>query len=72
MYNTHSPCSICLKLIINSGVELVIFDQQYPDELAEQIAAECGWNWKWGLGVVGKFDAVTKFINLSGGKSWRD
>lgn len=60
MYLTHSPCSICAKMIINSGVKLVIFDQFYPDKLAAQIAQESGW--KWGSigsgGVMGTVERI--------------
>jgi len=42
MFCTHSPCVICLKMIINAGIEKVVFFGDYHDELARQLAAESG------------------------------
>jgi len=30
LYTTFSPCLICTKMIINAGIEAVIFNQEYP------------------------------------------
>jgi dCMP deaminase len=35
IYVTHQPCSICARLIINSGIRKVIFKNPYPDELTK-------------------------------------
>ena len=40
LYCTTRPCSICLKLIINSGVKRVIFDEFYDDEIADLLIDE--------------------------------
>lgn len=42
LYVTHSPCSICAKLIVNAGIKEVVFAEGYPDDLAESflIAAD--------------------------------
>ncbi len=42
LYCTHHPCSLCSKMLINSGVERVILKEGYPDELARQLFAEAG------------------------------
>ncbi len=42
MYVTHQPCSICAKMIINSGIKRVVYREGYPDEFAQQLFAECG------------------------------
>jgi dCMP deaminase len=42
MYITHQPCSICAKMIINSGIVKVIFKGDYPDELAMDLLHEAG------------------------------
>ena len=42
LYCTHQPCSLCAKMIINSGIVEVYFDQGYPDELATGLFAEAG------------------------------
>lgn len=34
LYITHTPCSICAKMIINAGIEEVVFVDAYPDENA--------------------------------------
>ena len=31
MYLTHSPCSVCAKCIINSGIAEVIYCEEYED-----------------------------------------
>jgi dCMP deaminase len=34
LYITHTPCSICAKMIINAGIiEIVVLDE-YPDKMA--------------------------------------
>ncbi|MFA6866671.1 MAG: dCMP deaminase family protein [Clostridia bacterium] len=40
MYVTHQPCSICAKMIINSGISKIIYDQGYPDEFSLEILNE--------------------------------
>lgn len=43
LYTDTFPCSICSKLIINSGiVEVVVGGVPYPDELSKQILFESG------------------------------
>lgn len=42
MYVTNHPCSVCIKMIINAGIEEIVYDQGYPDELAKDIVAESG------------------------------
>jgi dCMP deaminase len=40
LYCTNSPCSICSKMIINAGLEKIIFQDGYPDELSLQMLSE--------------------------------
>ncbi|HEY8419275.1 MAG TPA: cytidine/deoxycytidylate deaminase family protein [Clostridia bacterium] len=40
LYCTHQPCVICAKLIINSGIKRVVYEQGYPDEFAVQLFKE--------------------------------
>jgi dCMP deaminase len=40
LYCTNSPCSICSKMIINAGLERIIFQDGYPDALALQMLGE--------------------------------
>jgi dCMP deaminase len=40
LYCTNSPCSICSKMIINAGLEKIIFLDGYPDTLSLQMLSE--------------------------------
>lgn len=37
IYCTHQPCSICAKMIINSGIRRVVYREPYPDAFAQSI-----------------------------------
>ena len=37
IYVTHRPCSICTKMIINSGIKRIVFAQNYPDEFSMEL-----------------------------------
>ncbi len=40
LYCTHQPCSICAKMIINSGIKKVVYKEGYPDEWTLQLFKE--------------------------------
>ncbi len=42
LYCTHQPCSICAKMIINSGIKRVVFREGYPDEFSMEMFTESG------------------------------
>ena len=43
LYSTMSPCLMCAKMIINSGIEEVVYDQRYPlGETSLNLLAEAG------------------------------
>jgi dCMP deaminase len=42
IYITHQPCSICTKMLINSGIKTFIFKNPYKDRLAEEMIEEAG------------------------------
>lgn len=42
LYCTHQPCAICTKMIINSGIARVVFEQGYPDDFSLELFAEAG------------------------------
>lgn len=42
MYCTHQPCTICAKMIINSGIKRVVYQQGYPDEFSKSLFKEAG------------------------------
>ena len=37
LYCTHQPCILCAKMLINAGVEKVVFQGDYPDGLAVEL-----------------------------------
>ena len=40
LYCTHQPCILCSKMIINAGIERIVFKGSYPDELAQDMLKE--------------------------------
>ena len=42
LYCTDQPCSQCTKMLINAGVKEIIYENDYPDELALQLITEAG------------------------------
>lgn len=42
LYCTHRPCTICSKLIINSGISRVVYKHDYPDDFATRLLCEAG------------------------------
>ena len=42
LYCTHQPCSMCTRIIINSGIERVVYEQGYPDEFSLELFKEAG------------------------------
>jgi dCMP deaminase len=42
LYCTNHPCIICSKMIINAGIERVIYEEGYADELARGMLKESG------------------------------
>lgn len=40
LYCTHLPCSICIKMLINAGIEKVFYLEGYPDDLASKLMDE--------------------------------
>lgn len=42
IYITHQPCAICSKMIINSGIERIVANEGYPDDLALEFLDEAG------------------------------
>lgn len=40
LYCTHQPCVICAKMIVNVGIERVVYIEGYPDDFANDILAE--------------------------------
>jgi dCMP deaminase len=43
LYTTFSPCLLCTKMIINSGIKEVVYNLEYPlNERAQSLLRECG------------------------------
>jgi len=42
VYITASPCHICAKLLVSSGVSEIVYDQEYNDELSKNFLKEAG------------------------------
>ena len=42
MYTTHTPCSLCAKMIINCGVTKVVAGASYPDDFALEMLNQAG------------------------------
>jgi len=40
IYCTTRPCSICTKMIINAGIQEIIYIEEYTDDLATQLVKE--------------------------------
>ena len=40
LYCTHQPCSMCCKMIINSGVKRVVYNEGYPDPFTIELFDE--------------------------------
>ena len=42
IYVTHQPCTICTKMIINSGIKKVVYKHGYPDEFSVVLLKDAG------------------------------
>lgn len=42
IYITHSPCSICSRIIINSGIKRIVYAENYPDKFSLDLLKEAG------------------------------
>ena len=40
LYCTNTPCVVCVKMLINAGVNEIVFAGDYPDDLAKKILDE--------------------------------
>ncbi len=41
-YCTNIPCSICAKMLINAGIREIIYQEGYPDPMAEEMLKAAG------------------------------
>lgn len=42
LYCTNHPCIICTKMIINAGIERIVYEEGYADALAREMLRESG------------------------------
>jgi len=42
LYVTHQPCFMCAKMLINAGIDRIVFDKEYTDRDAERFMREAG------------------------------
>lgn len=42
IYSTTHPCIICSKMIINAGIERIVYEEGYSDPLAKRMLKESG------------------------------
>jgi dCMP deaminase len=42
LYCTNHPCIICSKMVINSGIERIVYEDGYADHLAGRMLKESG------------------------------
>jgi dCMP deaminase len=42
LYSTTMPCIICAKMIINAGIQRVVYEEGYADQLSMEMVAESG------------------------------
>lgn len=42
VYTTTAPCVLCVKILINAGIETIVYGDSYPDDLARSFLDESG------------------------------
>ena len=42
LYCTDRPCLICTKILINAGIEKIVYWRQYHDKVAEEMLCQTG------------------------------
>ncbi|KXG77932.1 tRNA-specific adenosine deaminase [Fervidicola ferrireducens] len=42
LYVTCQPCALCAKMLINAGIKKIVYEGEYPDELAMELLSEAG------------------------------
>ncbi len=42
IYITHQPCSVCTRILINSGIKRIVYEQEYPDKFSLELLKESG------------------------------
>lgn len=42
IYSTTEPCSLCAKMLINAGINRIVYRDPYPDDLSRLLLSEAG------------------------------
>jgi dCMP deaminase len=42
LYTNVFPCVLCAKMLINSRISRIVYEQDYPDELSHQLLEQAG------------------------------
>lgn len=42
IYVTHQPCSVCTRILINSGISRIVYEKPYPDKFSLELLEESG------------------------------
>ena len=42
IYVNTQPCIVCAKMLINAGIDEIVYQNPYPDELAMSMLEEAG------------------------------
>lgn len=42
IYVTHQPCSVCTRILINSGISRIVYQNDYPDNFSLDLLKESG------------------------------
>lgn len=42
LYCTNQPCNLCAKMLINAGIKRIVYEGEYPDDLARELLSEAG------------------------------
>jgi dCMP deaminase len=42
LYCTTQPCTLCAKMLINAGITRIVYEGDYPDELAMRLLEKAG------------------------------
>ena len=45
IYITLQPCVLCAKMLINASIRRIVYDGDYPDDLARRMLDEAGIEW---------------------------
>lgn len=57
MYVTCQPCNACAKMIVNAGIERVVYEGDYPDDFTLEIFRDSNMEvFRYRAGVLEKVE----------------